>query len=516
MNDLADHYRKLFELSPDAMLIMEGDRFVACNAAAALMMRFPNTQALLDRYSGGTKEGSLRAHPAEFSPPRQSDGRSSFEKAEEYMQVALERGNHCFEWDHVRAEGEVFTVEVLLTVIQKEPKPIFHVVWRDITERKQREQAKRLEAVGRLAGGIAHDFNNLLVVILGNAEELEQQLIAVNLPEQTERLTEISEAGTRAAALTRQLLAFSKGKPIQSKPTDLVQLLSELGGMLRRLIGAQIDFNLDLQQGPITAVVDQSQIEQLVVNLAVNARDAMPKGGRLVIALENIKYEESSRLPHVPKGCYAAIRVTDTGDGMAPEQLKRAFEPFFTTKGPGAGTGLGLATVRSIAEQCGGGVIIESEIGKGTSVQALIPLSATQPVKRETQAELPRSLDGNETILVAEDEEAVRSLIERVLRSRGYRVIVASNGAEALEYAIKHLDEIDLLITDMVMPRMTGPELAKELQRLRPGLPTIFMSGYSGDSKAASTTLAEGVELLEKPFSLLEMLKRVRGVLDER
>jgi two-component system cell cycle sensor histidine kinase/response regulator CckA len=432
------------------------------------------------------------------------------------MQIALERGNHCFEWDHVRAGGEVFTVEVLLTVIEKEPKPIFHVVWRDITERKQREQAKRLEAVGRLAGGIAHDFNNLLVVILGNAEQLGEQLIAANLPEQTERLTEISEAGTRAAALTRQLLAFSKGRPIQSKPTDLVLLLSELGGMLRRLIGAQIDLDLDLQQGPITAVVDQSQIEQLVVNLAVNASDAMSQGGRLVIALEKFEYAKSSQLPHVPKGWYAAIRVTDTGDGMAPDQLKRAFEPFFTTKGPGAGTGLGLATVRSIAEQCGGGVIIESKIGKGTSVQALIPLSATQPVKKEKRATPPRSLEGNETILIAEDEAVVRSLVERALRSRGYRVIAVSNGAEALEYANKHLDEIDLLITDTVMPRLTGPELVEELQRLRPGLPTIFMSGYSGDSKAASTTLAEGVELFEKPFSLLEMLKRIRRVLDER
>ena len=515
MAELGDHYRKLFELSPDAMLIMEGDRFVACNAAAALMLRFPTPQALLDRYSGGVEEGSLRAHPAEFSPAKQSDGRDSYEKAEDYMQIALERGSHCFEWDHIRADGEVFAVEVLLTVIQKKPTPIYHVVWRDITERKQREQAKRLEAVGRLAGGIAHDFNNLLLVILGNAEELEEQLKTASLPELAEHITEISEAGFRAAALTRQLLSFSKGKPLQSRPTDLVQLISALGGMLQRLIGAQIDFDLVLQKGPITALVDQSQIEQLVVNLAVNARDAMPRGGRLVVSLERVEHQATSQLPHVSTGQYAVIRVTDTGEGMKPDQLKRAFEPFFTTKGPGAGTGLGLATVRAIAEQCGGGVFIESEVSKGTSVQALIPISTAQPLVKETHKELSRSFEGDATILIAEDEVPVRALMDRALRQRGYRVITATNGAEALELTRKHLDEIDLLITDAVMPELNGQELAKEVEKLRPSIPTIFMSGYSGNGAEATIMLDDNVEFLEKPFSLFELLKRVRETLDQ-
>jgi signal transduction histidine kinase/CheY-like chemotaxis protein len=513
-----DAYRKLFEHSPDAILIMEGDRFVDCNPAAARMLRFPSKQALLDRYSGGTEEGTLSAHPAEMSPPTQSDGRGSFEKAEEILQLTFERGSHCFEWDHLRADGEVFTVEVMLNVLEREPTPIIHVVWREIGERKQREQqlrqAQRLEAVGRLAGGIAHDFNNLLVVILGHAERLNEELNAARMFELAERAGEISAAGNRAAALTRQLLTFSKGQPIKPRPTDLVQLFNGLGSLLGRLIGEHIDFELDLPPGPITVEVDPSQIEQLGVNLSANARDAMPSGGSLVVALSRCRHEHSSRLPRLPAGEYAVIRVSDTGEGMEQEQLDRAFDPFFTTKAPGSGSGLGLATVYAVAEQCGGGASIESTPGKGTSVRVLLPLSSARPVSTASRSEPSSSLNGDETILLAEDEKAVRKLIQNVLRQYGYHVISACDGAEAVELARKRETVIDLLITDVVMPRLSGIELAKQLQTMCPGLKMIFMSGYAQEGSFTTTPLGEEVEILEKPFSPDVLLAVVRKLLD--
>jgi signal transduction histidine kinase len=513
-----DAYRKLFEHSPDAILIMEGDRFVDCNPAAARMLRFPSKQALLDRYSGGTEEGTLSAHPAEMSPPTQSDGRGSFEKAEEILQLTFERGSHCFEWDHLRADGEVFTVEVMLNVLEREPTPIIHVVWREIGERKQREQqlrqAQRLEAVGRLAGGIAHDFNNLLVVILGHAERLNEELNAARMFELAERAGEISAAGNRAAALTRQLLTFSKGQPIKPRPTDLVQLFNGLGSLLGRLIGEHIDFELDLPPGPITVEVDPSQIEQLGVNLSANARDAMPSGGSLVVALSRCRHEHSSRLPRLPAGEYAVIRVSDTGEGMEQAQLDRAFDPFFTTKAPGSGTGLGLATVHSIAEQCGGGAFIQSSPGEGTSVQVLLPLISARPVGRASPSKPLSSLNGDETILLAEDEKAIRKLIRNVLQQSGYHVISACDGAEAVELARKRETAIDLVITDVVMPRLSGIELAKQLLAVHPGLKMIFMSGYAREGSFTTTPLGEEVEILEKPFSPDHLLTVVRKLLD--
>jgi signal transduction histidine kinase len=520
MAEPADAYKKLFEQSPDAILIMEGDRFIDCNPAAARMMRFRDKQALLDRYSGGTEKGSLRAHPAEFSPPTQSDGKDSYEKAEEMLRITFARGSHYFEWDHLRADGEVFTVEVLLNVVRREPTPIIHVFWRDIAERKRREQelrqAQRLEAVGRLAGGIAHDFNNLLVVILSHAELLQEELEAAGMSAQAERVSEIGAAGDRAAALTRQLLTFSKGQPIKPRPIDLAQLLGDLGSLLSRLIGEHIDFELDLAPGPITVEADPSQIEQLVINLSVNARDAMPSGGNLVVALSHCRYEQSSRLPRVPSGKYALIRVSDTGKGMEQEQLERAFDPFFTTKAPGSGSGLGLSTVHAIAEQCGGGASIESAPGRGTSVQILLPLSAARPASRVARAKPSPSLDGGETILLVEDEAAIRKLIETVLRQRGYQIISACDGAEALDLARGPETVIDLVITDVVMPRLSGIELAKQLRATHPGLKMIFMSGYAQEGSFAKTPMGEDAEILEKPFSPTLLLEVVRRLLDQR
>jgi len=515
MDHASDPYRELFENSPDAILIIEDDRFVDCNPAAAKMLRFPSKEALLERYSGGAD--TLRAHPGEFSPPQQPDGRDSYEKANEMMKLAFEKGSHRFEWEHVRADGECFPVEVLLTAVYRGQRQVLHVVWREIGERKRLEQAlrqaQRLEAVGRLAGGIAHDFNNLLVVILSHAELLKQELTAAKATEQAARVAEIEAAGNRAASLTRQLLTFSRGQPVQPKPTDLVELLTGLDGLLGRLIGENIDYAIRLSEGPVTVEVDPSQIEQLVINLSANARDAMPEGGKLEVALERYQHAVSSGLPGLVAGDYAVVRVSDTGEGMTREQIDRAFDPFYTTKPPGAGSGLGLATVHAIAEQCGGAAFIESALGEGTSVRVYLPLSSAAPLRLAAPQRASTSLRGSETVLVAEDEEAIRKLIEIVLSRQGYRVLTAADGVEALELVRRSDRAIDLVITDVVMPHLSGPEMVERLRAERHDAKVIFMSGYAKQGSLAAIEHAKA-EILEKPFSPQIILERVRELLD--
>jgi two-component system cell cycle sensor histidine kinase/response regulator CckA len=518
MSDPNDVYKTLFELSPDAILIIEGDRFIDCNPAAVKMLRFPNKQALIDRYTPGEGGNLLGAHPAELSPPTQPDGRNSFEKAAEMMRIAFERGSHRFEWDHVRADGEVFSVEVILTVVALEPKPVLHGVWREIGERKKLEQdlrrAQRLESVGRLAGGIAHDFNNLLVVILSHAELLQRELRAAGRGEQADQAQEIRAAGDRAAALTHQLLTFSRGHPTRPRPTDLVELIGGLGSMLSRLIGEHIDFDLDLPRGPITVKADRSQIEQLVVNLAANARDVMAAGGELRIGLARHVHGQSGLLPRLAAGNYAAIRVLDTGEGMTQEQIDRAFDPFYTTKAPGSGSGLGLATVHAIAEQCGGGACIESTLGKGSTVSVLLPLCSDEPISPEPRPTDSESIAGSETILVAEDEDAIRNLMCIALEKSGYRILRAADGVEALAIAQSHDSKIDLVVSDMVMPRMSGPDFVKELRQIRPDTKVIFMSGYAQDGSIAGASADEKTEILAKPFSPDVLLAAARKLLD--
>ena len=517
MDHGSDPYRELFEHSPDAILVIEDDRFVDCNPAAAEMLRFPSKEALLERYSGGAGKGTLRAHPGEFSPPQQPDGRDSYEKADEMMQIAFEQGSHRFEWEHVRADGECFPVEVMLTPVYRGQRRVLHVVWREIGERKRLEQelrqAHRLEAVGRLAGGIAHDFNNLLVVILGHAALLQEELGAANATGQARRAAEIKAAGERAASLTRQLLTFSRGQPVQPKPTDLVELLTGLDGLLGRLIGENIDYTMSLSKGPITVEVDPSQVEQLVINLSANARDAMPAGGKLEVILERYRHTKPSAPPGLATGDHAVVRVDDTGEGMSQKEIDRAFDPLYTTKSPGAGSGLGLATVHAIADQCGGGAFIESAKGEGTSIRVYLPLTSAQPLSLAPREHSPTSPRGSETILVTEDEDAIRNLIEDVLSEQGYRVITAADGAEALDLVRQNDREIDLVITDVVMPRLSGPEMVQRLQADRPGMKVIFMSGYAKQGSLAAIE-DEEAEILEKPFSPQVILTRVRKVLD--
>ena len=509
-------YRELFELSPDAILIMEGDRFVDCNPAAVRMLRFSDQRALLERYSGATDRGALRAHPADISPPCQPDGRDSFEKAEEFLEIAFERGSHTFEWTHLCADGEPLLVEVQLTAVRRGKKPVLHVVWRDISERKRLEaelrRAQRLEAVGRLAGGVAHDFNNLLVVILGHAELLAEEFESSR--PNPKHVAGIQSAADRAANLTRQLLAFSRGQPAQSRVTDLGDLVEQLGDLLRQLIGEHIELDLARQDEPLTVVADPSQLEQIVVNLAANARDAMPQGGSLEISIARCSITSKDPSGHLPAGAYVVLRVADSGTGMTDEQLDRAFDPFYTTKTLGKGTGLGLATVHAIAEQYGGHASIESVPGGGTTVQVLFPRSNRKPVPRRQAPLRTRNSGGGETILLVEDERAIRDLLEVGLTTKGYGVLTAQDGQEALDRVAQWGKAIDLLVTDVVMPRVSGPALVRRLSTIFPRLRVLYMSGYSEEGDLGTMSDSERASVLQKPFAIKRLQAEVRRILD--
>jgi two-component system cell cycle sensor histidine kinase/response regulator CckA len=387
----------------------------------------------------------------------------------------------------------------------------------DVTERHtleaQYQQAQKMEAIGRLAGGVAHDFNNLLTVILGFCELLLAGLTPDD-PRQAD-ITEIQKAGARAAGLTRQLLAFSRKEILDPRLLDLNAIVADIRVMLGRLIGEDVAIVLDLEPALPPMKADRGQMEQIVLNLAVNARDAMPKGGTLTIATTSVELDEHGAQTHVAvkPGPYLVLTVTDTGTGMTREVQARLFEPFFTTKEPGKGTGLGLATVHGIATQSGGGVAVDSEVGRGTSVMVYLPRA--DPAEPVVAAPRPvdRDRSGVETVLVVEDAEGLRELTRRLLERQGYTVLVAANADEAAHLFDEH-PSIDLLLTDVVMPGGNGPELVTRLLEIRPTLKVIYMSGYTEEAIVHHGVLAPGIMFLHKPFSSDSLGRKLREVLD--
>jgi len=398
-------------------------------------------------------------------------------------------------------------------------------VSRDITERKhaeeilrQREeqlrQAQKMEAVGRLSGGIAHDFNNLLGVIIGYSEDIELR-VAHGDPLR-KNAEEIRKAGERAAALTQQLLAFSRQQVLQPNILALNHLVSDMGKMLQRLIGAHIELrtNLDPELGSIKA--DQSQIEQIIVNLVVNARDAMPDGGELLIETSSVYLDEAQArgLPFLRPGRHALLTVTDTGIGMDAETQRHIFEPFFTTKECGKGTGLGLATVYGVVKQSGGVVGVHSEPGQGSTFKIYFPQVVGQlaPPKRDSSA--TRSFAGTETVLVAENEAALLELISDLLARSGYKVLSASDGIEAIEMARSFDRPIHLLLTDIMLPKLNGLALATHVAELHPGIRVLFMTGHSEPDETLHESIPPDSEFLQKPFPRDVLIRKVRQTLD--
>jgi len=463
-----------------------------------------------------------------------------YESQAELLQLNLTTDVYLDPLEHKRV-NEIFTNQKEFTDVQvdwkrKDGTPIkarcsgwfvkpvsggaayFEVFAEDVTEKwlleRQLRMAQKMEAVGRLSGGIAHDFNNLLGVIIGYSQVLKR-----TLPPGTaflEHAEEIEKAGQRAASLTRQLLAFSRQQVLAPAVLNLNSLISEMEKMLPRLIGEDIEIVIALDPAIGSVKADQGQLEQVVMNLAVNARDAMPDGGKVVITTTNVSLDEAwTRLhPGSKVGDYVMLAVADTGTGIDSETLAHIFEPFFTTKERGKGTGLGLATVYGVVKQSGGYVWVESAPGKGASFQIYLPRIEEPATVAEPVAPIVEAFRGAETILLVEDADALRKLTHMLLEQHGYRVLVAANGAAALQLVEEKPESINLLLTDVIMPGLNGRALAERLQLRQAGLKVLYMSGYTDDAIVDHGVLGAGTHLLHKPFSEENLIHKVREVLD--
>jgi PAS domain S-box-containing protein len=505
-------YRRVVEHSTDLIFLLDlGGRFLYASPSTTAVLGYEPSEVV------GRRVDEL-AHPDDLATVQESIATALSSRA----QPATARVRHkdggylVFEGVPVALDGEDGTPEMILAIT------------RDVTDRRRAEeerrsledqlrQAQKMEAVGRLAGGIAHDFNNLLTAIGGYG-----QLALGSLPGSESRvrrhLEEMLRAAERAAALTRQLLAFSRKQVLQPRLLDVNEVVRGLESMLARLLGSDVELVTSLAPDLGQTHADPSQLEQVVVNLAVNARAALPRGGRLLIETANAELDDETASRHVGSspGSYVALTVADDGNGMDAETVARAFEPFFTTKGPGEGTGLGLSTVYGIVKQSQGHVVVDSAPGRGTAVTVYLPRAARlSDAARRSGPASGAALDGRgtESILLVEDEEIVRSLVEEMLAGLGYTVEVACDGEEALE-RIAAGTPADLVISDLVMPRLSGRELAQRLDELRPGTPVLFISGYTGDTTAIHGPLPQGTAFLEKPFSGAELAGKVRAVLD--
>jgi PAS domain S-box-containing protein len=388
----------------------------------------------------------------------------------------------------------------------------------DVTERhvleEQYQQAQRMQAVGQLAGGVAHDFNNLLTVILGYCELLLADLDPDD-PRQSD-IAEIQKAGDSAAGLTRQLLAFSRKQIIEPTVLDLNVVVAGMREMLGRVIREDVKLRLGLRHDLAFVKADRGQVEQIVMNLAVNARDAMPKGGTLTIQTANVELDEHYAAAHraVKPGHYVALTLTDTGTGITPEVLAHLFEPFFTTKEPGKGTGLGLPTVEGIVTRSGGSVNVQSEVGRGTSFTVYFPIADAAEMVATPRRPVARSrARQSEKVLLVEDSEGLRELARRLLQRQGYEVLIASDAQEALRL-FEQNPSIDVLLTDVVMPGASGPELTRRLVAQRPGLKVIYMSGHTEEAVNQHGVIKPGIAFLHKPFTSETLGWKIREVLD--
>ncbi len=418
-------------------------------------------------------------------------------------------------WNTRNVWGETIETDLSVRFLDCDGTPCALICVLDMTARKTLEdrlrQAGKMEAIGMLAGGIAHDFNNLLTIISGYSQLL------LNAVSETERssIEQILKASERAAQLTGQLLAFSRRKELQPQALDVNRIVLGMSTMLRRLIGEHIELRLALASNLGVVYADPGQLDQVLMNLVVNARDAMAQGGKLVIETANVDLNDEYTGRHlgVRPGPYVMIAVNDTGMGMDQVTRERVFDPFFTTKEKGKGTGLGLSTVYGVVKQAGGTIDLYSELQHGTTVKVFLPRAGNASVIERPSPDPIEPAGGRETILVVEDEDAVRRLVRSTLERRGYRVLVASGGPEALQVA-RCEEPIDLVVTDLVMPQMSGVEVAARIQQDRPRTRVLFMSGYTDRSLQKTGVLPDAMEFLQKPFTPAMLATRVRNVLD--
>ena len=507
--DSEERYRLLFESNPHPMWVHDQQTFafLVVNEAAVRHYGYTREEFLaMTALELWPRDGDLEAFAKEYDGYLAQQGPTSYATP------------HTFK--HRKKDGAIIEVDIAANPIVFEGRRAWLLLATDVTERRTLEaqllQSQKMESMGRLAGGVAHDFNNLLGIITGYGELLRRRVASD--PRLTRYVDDIVKAAERGGGLTRQLLAFSRKQVLQPRILDLNAVVDETQKMLQRLIGEDVQLVtvLDETLGPVKA--DPGQIGQILMNLAVNARDAMPRGGRLTIETGNVGLDESYARQHagVEPGRYVMLAVSDTGHGMTPEVRSRLFEPFFTTKEPGKGTGLGLATVYGIVKQSGGHIFVYSEPGHGTSFKVYLPrtdaVEVAAPLPEPTAGQLPR---GWETILLVEDETSLRELIRECLEDTGYAVLEAQHGTEALELCERYEGPIHLLVTDVVMPRMGGRELGERIRALRPDLRVLYMSGYTDDAVVLHGVLAEDMAFLQKPFTVEALALKVRELLDQ-
>jgi len=495
-------YRDLVELSPEAIYIQQDGKIAFINSAGVSLLGASSPAELLG------KPVADILHP---DSRETANDRILMERKEIRDLSALEE-------KYIRLDGAPVELEVSAVSVDYLGKPALQVFARDITGRKQLEeqlrQSQKIEAVGRLAGGIAHDFNNLMTVITGYVGLMKKRMENPALV--SRGLEEIGKAGQRATRLTQQLVAFGRKQILQPQVMDLNSIVSNMDKMLRRLIGDDIELVTILGNRLGRVKADPGQIEQVIVNLVLNARDAMPKGGRITIETANAKLDASVTWKHrdIPDGPYSTLVIRDSGIGMDEETKLHLFEPYFTTKDVGKGSGLGLATVHGIIRQSGGDIRLESEPNKGSTFTIWLPRTEEVPAKEpiELVLEVP---PGRETILVVEDAEPVRVLVRDALEDAGYKVIEASNGREALERISQNPEPIHLMLTDVVMPKMGGRTLATQVASLHPETKILFMTGYVGDGVNGKYHPLGRRPSISKPFTPEELAHKVREVLDE-
>jgi two-component system, cell cycle sensor histidine kinase and response regulator CckA len=477
-------------------------RFLQVNPALQKMLGYESTEELLSK----DLPGEIFRHSEEYQRLTEL-----LTRTEEIKDLELE-------WK--RKDSTPITVRCSGRRVNDETGALayFEAFAEDVTEKRilerQLRMAQKMEAIGRLSGGIAHDFNNLLGVIIGYSRVLKRELGANN--PLAEHALEIEKAGQRAASLTKQLLAFSRQQVLSPSVLNLNALATDMEKMLPQLLGEDIEVSLLLDPELGNVKADQSQIEQVIMNLAVNARDAMPMGGKLKIETSNAELDQSYVRGHPGSkiGSFILLAVTDTGTGMDAATLTHIFEPFFTTKELGKGTGLGLATVYGIVKQSNGYIGLESAIGKGTSFQIYLPRHAGQPAVDDLKIDSPDNLRGSETILLVEDSEPLRKLAKTFLESRGFRVLSAESGEDALQVAARFGGAFDLLLTDVVMPGINGRILAENLLLRQPRMKVLYMSGYTDSFIAGHGVLDPGIHLLHKPFIEEVLIRKVREVID--
>jgi PAS domain S-box-containing protein len=508
LRETEERYRLLFDSNPLPMWVYDRDTlgFLAINDAAVSQYGYSRD---------------------EFLSMTIKDIRALEDVEDLLANISDERGfNSAGTWKHKRKDGSSIDVEIISHPLTLSGKDAKLVLANDVTERKKAEealrdtedqlrQAQKLEGVGRLAGGIAHDFNNLLTVINGFSALAMRDL----KPEDPlfGNLEEVKKAGDRAASLTRQLLAFSRRQVLQPKILNLDTVVADMEKMLRRIIGENIDLRAVLEPTLGNVNADPGQIEQIILNLVVNARDSMPAGGKLTIETDNVYLDEEYVREHVgaQSGRHVMLAVTDTGHGMDQETIARIFEPFFTTKETGKGTGLGLSTVYGIVKQSGGNIWVYSEVGRGTTFKVYLPRVDDDAEICGHRDPAARVTIGNETILLVEDEEMLRKLGRQTLKGYGYEILEAANGDEAITLAARHEGTIHLLLTDVIMPGMSGREVATRLLESQRSLKVLFMSGYTDDAIVHQGVLDESANFIQKPFSPDQLACKVRAVLDQ-